>query len=56
MPAGFVHRDLSSLCSSAPLALSSQSSEGLGHCDKDPGEGRGRRATLESTDLSIYML
>jgi len=33
-------RNQSSLRSLASLALLSQSSEGLGHCDKDPGEGK----------------
>lgn len=42
------------LCSSAPLP--SPSPQGLGHCHKDPGRRGGRKALLESTDLSIYML
>lgn len=44
-------RAQSDLCSSAPPPRSSE-----GHCDMNPGQGRGRTAPLESTDLSIYML
>lgn len=44
-PSGWIPWDGSAaLCSSAPF--SSPSPQGLGHCHKDPGEGRGKESSI----------